>query len=407
MDERELFARALGLSRPWYVERIAFDEGKKRLDLFLAFEKGSRFPCPECGQGEPCAVHDTRERTWRHLDFFQHQAYLTAKVPRVNCPQHGIHQVMVPWARPGSGFTLLFEALTLCLAREMTVKGMAGMMHCSAGAVWHILHQYVAATVLRERYTKMKRVGIDETSVRKGHQYITTFCDLEAARVAYVAEGRGTATFWEFRRFLETHGGTPSQVTDICMDMWGPYILGARTVFPGAAVTFDRYHVMLLMNRAIDRVRRMDTHQKYPCRGARYLWLRNPENLTVSQRSRLAEIQRLDRRTARAYHLKLALQRLWDQPTPAAATAYLKRWYFWATHSRLPHVVLVARAIKAHWNGVLQFITSRITTGIVEGLNSKIKTAMKRAYGFKSFVYLRTIIYLVAGKLDFALPTQA
>jgi len=288
----------------------------------------------------------------------------------------------------------------------MTVAGMAGMMHCSCGALWRILQQYVAATVARERYAGVKRVGVDETSVRKGHQYITTFCDLEASRVAYVAEGRGTATFAEFRRFLETHGGTPEQVTDLCMDMWGPYIQGAQAVFPGAAVTFDRYHVMLLMNRAIDRVRRMEAHQKYPCRGARYLWLRNPENLTASQRSRLAEIQRLDRRTAKVYHLKLALQRLWDQPTLAAATTYLKRWYWWASHSRLSHVIEVAHAIKAHWHGVLQFITSRITIGIVEGLNSKIKTAMKRAYGFKSFIYLRTIIYLVAGKLNFSLPTQ-
>lgn len=405
MNEKQLFAMALGMTDPWYIDRIEFDPEKKRLDLFLEFKKGARFLCPECGSGEPCPVHDTKERTWRHLDFFQHQAYLTAKVPRVTCSTHGVHQVNVPWARAGSGFTLLFEALALCLAKEMTVAGMAQMMNCGQAALWRMLARYVNDTVAREDYSELKAVGVDECSRKRGHQYITTFCDLDTSRVVDVEDGRDHTVFTGFLRFLGDHGMTHSQVTELCMDMWEPYMKGARETLPHAEITFDRYHVMVLMNRAIDLVRRSEAKAKWS-RGARYLLLRNPEKLTERQRSELERIKSLDSKTARAYHIKLALMRLWEQPTPEEAEKYLRQWYFWATHSRLEPVINVAKAIKRHWHGVLRFFASRITSGIVEGLNSKIKTAMKRAYGFKAFEYLRTIIYLVAGKLNFSLPTQ-
>jgi len=375
------------------------------LDLFLEFKKGARFLCPKCGSGEHCPVHDTKERTWRHLDFSQHQAYLTAEVPRVTCSTHGVHQVNVPWARAGSGFTPLFEALALCLAKEMTVADMAKRMNCGQAALWRMLARYVNETVAMEDYSSLKAVGMDECSRKRGHQYITTFCDLDASRVVDVEDGRDHTVFTGFLRFLGDHGVPHSQVTELCMDMWEPYMKGAQETLPHAEITFDRYHVMVLMNRAIDLVRRSEAKNKWS-RGARFLLLRNLEKLTERQRGELERIKSLDSKTARAYHIKLALRRLWEQPTPAEAEKYLRQWYFWAAHSRLEPVIYVAKAIKRHWHGVLRFFASRITSGIVEGLNSKIKTAMIRAYGFKAFEHLRTIMYLVAGKLNFSLPTQ-
>ena len=407
MDEKQLFGLALGLTPPWFIEKVEFDPANKRLDLFLSFTKGARFAWTECGAGELCPVHDTKERTWRHLDFFQHQAYLTAKVPRVICPQHKVHQVNVPWARPGSGFTLLFEALALCMAKEMAVAGTATIMNCLQASLWRILAHYVEATVAREDYSGLTKVGVDECSKRKGHQYITTFCDLDESRVVHVAEGRDSGTFADFSRFLDAHGVDHGQSTDVCMDMWEAYLKGARNEFPKAAVTFDRYHVMVLMNKAIDQVRREETHEHpWAMKGSRYLWLRNPGDLSQKQQDRLAVLKLIGRKTARAYQIKLALQELWKHEDRVAAEEYLKQWHSWASRCRLEPVKDLASTIKRHWDGVLHFITSQITTGIVEGLNSKIKTAMKRAYGFKSFVYLRTIVYLVAGKLNFPSPTQ-
>jgi transposase len=190
MNEKDLFGLALGLVSPWYIEKVEFDAEGKRLDLFLDFKRGSRFPCPECG--EPSPVHDTTERTWRHLDFFQHKAYLTARVPRTNCPRCGVKQVAVSWARPGSGFTLLFEALMLCLAKEMTVTAAAELASVNQMSVWRILERYVLEAVKAADLSGLKAVGIDECSKQKGHKYTTTFCDLDKSRVVYVAEGRSS-----------------------------------------------------------------------------------------------------------------------------------------------------------------------------------------------------------------------
>ncbi len=402
MNEKDLFGLALGLVSPWYIEKVEFDVEGKRLDLFLDFKRGSHFPCPECG--EPSPIHDTAERTWRHLDFFQHKAYLTARVPRTSCPRCGVKQVAVSWARPGSGFTLLFEALALCLAKEMTVTAVAELTSVNPMSVWRILERYVEEAVKAADLSGMKAVGIDECSKQKGHKYITTFCDLDKSKVVYVAEGRGSDTLEAFAGHLGTKGLAPGQIEEVCCDMWPAYLSGIEENLPEASVTFDRYHVMAKMNKAVDDVRRQEAKEELLLKETRYLWLKNPENLTSKQRLKINSVKEQDLNTVRAYHIKLALQRLWDYKYTAAASKYLKKWYFWATHSRLEPVVEVAKLIRRHEEGILRFLKSRITNGIVEGLNSKIKTALKRAYGFKSFNYYRTIIYLVAGKLS--VPTQ-
>ncbi|MEW6326529.1 MAG: ISL3 family transposase [Thermodesulfobacteriota bacterium] len=402
MNEKDLFGLALGLVSPWYIDKIEFDAANKRLDLFLDFKRGSRFPCPECGESSP--IHDTTERTWRHLDFFQHKAYLTARVPRTNCPKCGVKQVTVSWARPGSGFTLLFEALVLHMAREMPVTSVAELASVNQMSVWRILERYVEKAVETADLSDIKAVGIDECSKQKGHKYITTFCDLDKSRVVYVAEGRGSNTLDAFAGHLEDKGLDTGQVKEVCCDMWPAYLSGIEENLPEAAVTFDRYHVMAKMNKAVDEVRRREAKEELLLKETRYLWLKNPENLTRKQRLKLNSVKEQDLKTARAYHIKLALRRFWEFKYTAAASRYLKKWYFWATHSRLEPMVEVAKLIKRHEEGILRFLKSRITNGVVEGLNSKIKTALKRAYGFKSFNYYRIIIYLVAGKLN--LPTQ-
>lgn len=406
MDENQLFALALGLTPPWFIEKVSFDPGQKRLDLFLDFKRGSKFPCPECGSGEGCPVHDTTEKTWRHLDFFQHQAFLTARVPRIECPTHGVRLTNVPWARPNSGFTLLFEAMALLMCQQMPVAGVAKVMQANANTLWRLLSHYVEKAVEDADYSDVRDVGTDECAQRKGHNYITTFCDLEQSRVVFVAEGRRKDTVKRFGAFLDRRNIPRWQVRNFCADMWEPYRLGITEEFPEATLTFDRYHVMTVFNRAVDLVRRKEVRSVPFLKKSRYLWLKNRGKLTVSQQSDLDWLTRMDCRTSKAYQIKLTLQRLWNHTDRADAEVFLKRWYFWATHSRLEPVIEAARSIKRHWQGILQFVDSRITTGIVEGLNSKIKTAMKRAYGFKSFEYLRTVIYLVAGKINIPLPTQ-
>lgn len=405
MSLEALFGDALGLEAPWSVRDVQFDREQRRLDLRVVFEEGSRFACPECSAAG-CPVHDTRERTWQHLDFFQHRTYVTARVPRVTCERCGVHQVAVPWARPGSGFTSLFEIRLLDLAREMPVSGVAKEARVHPLRVWRVVDHYVNAAVAQQSLAEVKAIGVDECSKQKGHDYLTTFCDLDRSRVVFVAEGKDAATVAQLAQALASHGGSPAQVEQACCDMAPPYVQGIEAWLPNAALTFDRYHVMALVNAAVDQVRREEARDVKDLKATRYLWLRNPENLNREQRRWLqAILQEMDLKTARAYHLKLALRRFWTFRSVRAAARYLRAWYYWATHSRLEPMIRAAKAIERHWRGVLAFIESRITNGVVEGLTSKIKTALKRAYGFKSFVYYRTIIYLVAGKLP--LPTRS
>jgi transposase len=400
MDELTLFTMALGLSKPWHVVDIRFSKEEGRLDLEIDFSKGAKFPCPLCAE-EESEVHDTKDRTWRHLNFFQYETYLHARVPRVRCGRCGIRQVEVPWARPGSGFTLLFEMLALQLNREMSVAGVAEVMGEQANRIWRILGHYVERARRQVDLSGFHILGIEEFSLRKGHVYMTSFSDLEASRVIYLGESRRKEVVEEFVEDLRGRGTDPGQIDLVCCDMWDPYLHGLRNYLSQARVVFDHFHIVHQLNKAIEKVRWLEQKENKALKKTRYLWLRNPRNLTSEQEEQLEELKRLDLKTARAYHIKLALARFWELRDPIHAACYLKRWYFWATHSRLKPIVEVAKAIKRYWNGVVSYTTSRITNGVVEGLNSKIKTAMKRAYGFKHVAYLRTIVYLVAGKLCF------
>lgn len=404
MNELGLFSLALGLTKPWQVTDLKFSKEEGRLDLWLDFVKGGKFPCPACDQTKEAEVHDTLERTWRHLNFFQYETYLHARVPRVQCGSCGVKQVEVPWARPGSGFTLLFELLVLSLSREMSVAAVAEMTSEHANRLWRILEHYVERARKEVDLSGFRKLGIDEFSLRKGHVYMTSFGDLERSRVVFLEEGRKRGVIKDFTEDLSARGIDPNQIEVICCDMWDPYLSGIGEWLNQSRVVFDRFHVMNQMNKAIEEVRREEQRSNKILKKSRFLWLKNPDNLTVSQSARLQALKKLDLRTAKAYQIKLALARFWEIADPAAAVAYLKRWYFWATHSRLGPVIRAARTIKNYWQGIVNFLEARVTNGMIEGLNSKIKTAMKRAYGFKQASYLKTIIYLVAGRLTFSHP---
>lgn len=400
----ELFQAALGLVWPWKVESVVFSEEAERLDVSLDYERGGTFRCPEC-EREGCKAYDSTWKEWRHLNFFQYEAYLHAPVPRVECPEHGVKQVRVPWARPGSGFTLLFEALVMALVREMPVAAVGRIVGEHDTRLWRVLHHYVDEARARADYSDVEAVGLDETASRRGHNYITLFADLDEGRLLYATEGRDASVLTRFRLDLLAHGGEPEQIEELCMDMLPAYLKGAAEQFPLAEITFDKFHVLRLLNDAVDQVRREEQKDRPELKRSRYLWLRNPANLTVEQRTRLDDLlnpRRVGFRTAKAYELKLAFQEFWAMPR-VLAEPYLKRWYYWATHSRIPAMIRVAKTIRQHWEGVLRWFRSRVSNGMLEAMNSLIQAAKARARGYRTTKNFITMAYLVCGKLDLQL----
>lgn len=400
MRDLDLFQLALGLERPWNVKDSSFDAEARRLDLYIDFEAGGRFRCPECGRAG-CPAWDTSQKTWRHLNFFEHQAYLHVRTPRVKCESCGVKLVEVPWARHGSGFTLLFEAFVLALCKAMPVAAVARIVAEHDTKLWRVLHYYVETARAEADFSTVRRVGVDETSTKRGHNYLSLFMDLDEARVLFATEGREASTFGLFSQDLRAHGGDPEKVTDLSIDLSPAYIKGTRDYFPRAEVTFDKFHVLKLLNTAVDEVRRAEQKERPELKRTRYLWLKNPQNLKQHQAEWLATLtpESVGLQTARAYQIKLAFQELWQLPAYAASD-YLYRWLRLAKASELGPVLRAAETIEEHRHGILAWFWSRISNGLLEGISSLVQAAKAKARGYRSIRNLITIIYLIAGKLD-------
>ena len=405
MDGKELFQAALGLLPPWRVEGCCFDEKASRLDIHLNFPRGSSFKCPVCQTAGK--VHDTLEKTWRHLNFFQHETHLHARTPRVDCAQCGVHLVAVPWARPGSGFTLLFEALALVLVQSMPVSAAARVVGEHDTLLWRIATHYVDQARAKEDFSGVGKVGVDETASRRGHKYVSIFVDVVRRKVLFATPGKDAATVAAFASDLKAHGGAPEAVTEASADMSKAFSNGIAESLPNAKVTFDKFHVVKLVNDAVDEVRRLEQKTTPELKKSRYVWLKNPENLTAGQWEKFdgLDVVNSNLKTARAYAIRLSFQELFNQPADLAKP-YLDKWYYWATHSRLAPMVRVARTIREHQDGILRWFTSGVNNGILEGINSLIQAAKAKARGYRSDKNLITMIYLIAGKLDLkVLPT--
>ncbi len=398
-----LFQLALGLTPPWEVERIDFDPDRRRLDLRLGFARGARFPCPECGTAD-CPVHDTADKEWRHLNFFQHEAYLHARVPRIRCDRHGVRQVSVPWAREGSGFTLLFEALAMLLMREMPVKAASRIVAEQDTRLWRVLLHYVEVGRAQEDFSQVSQVGVDETSHRRGHDYVSVFVDLDRSKVIFATPTREKKVIGEFKTDLEAHGGEAEAVVNFSADLWQPYRDGIKENFENARLTIDRYHVIQLLNRAVDEVRRREQRNQPGLKKTRYVWLKRPSKLTARQKEDLGYLRRRHRRTARAYELKLEFEDLW-QLSADAAPGYLDDWCDRVYRTRLDPLKDFGDTIDAHWDDVLRWFQTRITNGVLEAINSLVQAAKRRARGYRTDRHYIAMIYMTAGKLSFELPT--
>ena len=400
--QAELFGQALGLQEPWQVEKTVFDADSGKLDIYLTWQLMSKFPCPKCQK--ICTVHDSKERTWRHLNFFQFKAYIHICVPRIKCTEHKVRQVGVPWARAGSGFTLLFDALLMQLMTVMPVKSVANIVGEHDTRLWRVLNHYVSEARKKENFSTVKNIGMDETSSKKGHNYVSIFADLDESKILFATEGKNADTVKAFVNDLKAHNGNAEQIENVSCDMSNSFIKGTEENLKNAKITFDKFHVMKMVNEALDKVRKMEQANNEVLKNSRYAWLKNPENRTKTQNEIFSSLSKMNLDTVRAYNIKISIQGFWQISDPEIAEQYLNKWYFWATHSRLEPIKELAYSIKRHWNGILQYTKSGINNGILEGMNSLIQATKRKARGYRNTDNLINVIYLTLSRLHFDLP---
>jgi transposase len=373
MNSETLFSLALGLQPPWQVKEVSFSVEKKpnnELHLRIGFPPGARFLDDT---GNLCPVHDTVERQWQHLSFFEHVCYLHCAVPRITTGDGNVRTVEVPWARPGSGFTLLFEALALALIeREMPVNRVAEIMRVNPQRIWTVFNHWVGKARAADAPSSLTQLWVDETASKKGH--------------------------------LESKGVGKQQIEQISMDLSPSFIAGAAESFPSAKITFDRFHVVKLLNQAMNYVRIAERKEHAALKGHKYTFLSNRKNLSSKRETELAELITLFPTLGEAYRLKVLFNDLWSMPDKVAAELFLRQWCLEVYAAKIPAFMAFANTVRAHWSGIVQFVESRLTNGILEGINNKIQLAKRRARGYRNINNFINMIYFLCGKLKFDYP---
>lgn len=359
--------------------------------------------CGECGRRGP--QYDRQApRRWRALSYGTVRVSLEYALRRVTCRAcDGVRVEQVPWAARGSWFTHSFEELVAYMAQVTDKTAVTKLMGMSWEAVGNIVQRVVDSRMDANRLHAVRRIGVDEFSYRKRHRYLTVVVDHDAGRVIWCKEGRGADTLRAFFDELGQEG--VERLESITMDMSGGYMKAVKDRVPKAKIVFDHFHVQKLAGDALDEVRRemwrslKGTDEGKAIKGMRFVLLKKRWNLHRHEYQRLYTLQYTNKRLYRAYLLKDVLSDALTCPRPEDARKTLEDWLAWASRSKLKPFVRVARTIRENKEGVLAYVTERLTNGIVEGFNNRLRMVARRAFGFHSPEPLIAMYHLCAGRI--------
>lgn len=406
MNSTDIFGMALGLSFPWYVERVELVPSSsglaKELHLYLNFKKGATFPD---NSGDPVTAYDTVDRTWQHLNFFQHCCYLHARVPRIKTGENTISQVRVPWARENSGFTLLFESYSMLLIEsEMPVSKVSECVKVTAPRIWRVFKYWVERALSKDCLDSITRVGLDETSGKKGHSYVTIFADLESRRVIHACEGKDSGTIKNFTESLQEKGGCKENIEVVSMDMSPAFISGVIDNLPNAWMVFDKFHLVQALNKALDEVRIAERKGNELLKGYKYTVLKKYDALSSQKKNELDYVLMMYPKLGEAYRLRELFMEAFSIPVPQEAKGYLWFRCDMAMEAKIEPFRKFVMLIKSHWTGITAYFDKGVTTGLLEGINSKVQLAKRRARGYRNVENFINMIYFLTAKLKFDYP---
>lgn len=398
-----LYTAVLGLKAPWSVERVETQLAAGEVHVWVALPKGERWVCPECHAEAP--IHDHQDRSWRHLDTCQFHTIVHARVPRLKCPTHGIRQLQVPWAEPGSQFTAMFEVLAIDWLQQASVSAVAKHLRISWDEASGIMARAVRRGLERRTTEVVKHVGVDETSFAKRQAYVTVVADLDRSRVLYVSDDRTQASLDSYWASL-SHEQLLA-IEAVAMDMCAPYIQSALLNVPFAdeRIVFDKFHIAQNLNQALDQVRRSE-HRRLSAagdtslKGTKFDWLRHPASFTRAAGQAFDVLRARVHRVARAWELKETAMAIFNLHAAWAARRNFGRWFAWAIRSKLEPIKRVARTLHKYWDQIENYFRHRITNAGLEAINTKIQQVKRRSRGFRNRERFKQAIYFHCGGLD-------
>jgi transposase len=397
---QETLEKILNVEEPWKINKIDVHHPTKSVNVYIDYDRGTKFPCSECG--EKCKIHDSSYRVWRHLDLCDYRCYLNIKIPRVNCLEHGVKVISKhPFGRQNSHYSFKFDKQIMNKVREMSVSAISAELGEPDNNLWRVIHNYIDKAIEQIDCSRTTRIGVDEKSCKKGHNYVTIFTDLETGNVIYVVEGRDEATFAQFYERLFALMGDPNYITMVSMDMSKSFISGHQLYFSHAELYFDRFHIKKALNKAVDEVRKQEVTTNCILKNTKYIFLKNETNLTEKQAATLSGFLKnstLD--TVKAYEAKLQFDLLWSIPNRAKGPM-LEKWIEQALILALKPIDKFIKMINNHKIGVINSMKSFVTNAVAEGLNSVFQLAKSRARGFRNITNFMNLIYYLGNDFTF------
>lgn len=399
MDTKQLCELGLNLPSPWFVKEVSLEkkEGSLILHIEIDHKTLTKFEYEE----NKYPVYDHQKRTWTHLNFFEHKCELHARVPRIKLPDGKVKLVSVPWANPGSSFTLRYESDVIKLIKGgMSASGVGQRLGIGSKRVFRIIRRHVSQALASQNITAVKELSVDETSSRKGHNYLTILADRKAKKVVGVAVGKDKDAFAHALIDMEVRGGDRKKVRAVTMDMSRSYISAVNDYMRQADIVFDRFHIAKKMNEAVDEVRKQDRKEYDQLKNSRYLWLKNGSQLTVDQLKEVELLSNVCPNIGKAYRLKEMLKIVLDSAYKQRKITPLNAWITEAWKSELAPIRKFVNMLRKHWYGVKGYFYRLSTNAYAERVNLKIQEIKRIAKGYRNIHNFIIMIYFHLGGLE-------
>lgn len=402
----QFYSEIVGVTEPWVVSAVDTDEIRRKVTIRIEYSKERIIACPVCA--DRTTYYDERVRILRYLDTCQYETVLEVHVPRIKCKKDGVQQIDIPFAEKHSRFTARFEMAVLMWLESSPISKVAENMKISWDEVDGILQRAVKRGINRRERIIVRNLGIDETSYRKRHQYVTILYDKDRNSILDVIDehtAEALDTWFKSQKHCDL-----TQLESISMDMWDPYIKAVKENIPDweRKVCFDRFHIAKHFNEALDKVRRREHATllkecgESPLTKSRYQWLVNSgktDNRNGKRRNLLA-LSRLNLETARAWKIKEQAASLWDYIYMNVAETAWRKLLRWIKVCRIPEVIKVGEMVRNYFWGILNTIRLRVSNGVVEAVNNRIQHIKRVACGFRNRDRFRAAILFHYGNLN-------